>query len=526
MSTVGPGVAGGGGRVRPGVALAGRYRLRHVIATGGMAEVWKATDDVLGRPVAVKILLGQLAADDSFVERFRREAIAAARLGHPNIVATYDTGLDAGVAFIVMELVEAKTLREILIEQGPLAPGWVIGIGAQVADALDYSHRSGVVHRDVKPANILVCDDGRVKVADFGIAKAVEESGSQSHPAEALTMAGSIIGTAQYLAPEQLEDGPVDGRADIYGLGVVLYEILCGRAPFSGDSDLAVALQHLQATPVAPHQLRGDIPGPLEEVVLRAMARYPDARYQSAAQLRAALLCIAPGTGPASSVQVGPATLALAAQGIGTLGGPPKDPPADVVATRRRIWLVPVVSLALVVAVSLAVIGVLFVRSDAGQRLLNHTPRAGAGAPTTPEVKVLRALAFDPAGDGHEHDDELPNLLDGDPSTTWSTEHYADNHFGGLKGGVGFVLQLDGPHRLAQLALTSTTTGWTVEVYVADALKPAVGDWGPVVATKSGVGGDVSLDLRGRSGSAVLVWITDLGQGNGSVSIGDARLTG
>src|SRR5215213_9745822 len=258
-----------------------------------MAEVWEAEDDILGRPVAVKILHPHLAADESFRERFRREAIAAARLAHPNVVATFDTGTDGGITFIVMELVDAPTLRQVLNETGPMAPGRVVHIGAQVADALKYAHKSGVVHRDIKPANILVCPDGRVKVADCGIAKAVEDSEpDRPSPSEALTSTGTIVGTAQYLSPEQVDGRAVDGRADVYALGVVLYEMLCGRPPFTGDTDMAVALKHITTSPLAPRQVRAGIPKAMEAVVLRAMAKAPEHRYQSAAELQTALLSV------------------------------------------------------------------------------------------------------------------------------------------------------------------------------------------------------------------------------------------
>ncbi len=288
--------------------LAGRYRLRRLIAKGGMAEVWEAVDDILGRPVAVKVLHSHLADDESFRERFRREAIAAARLAHPNVVATFDTGTDEGITFIVMELVEGATLRQILNETGPMAPARIVHVGAQVADALHYAHRAGVVHRDVKPANILVCPDGRVKVADFGIAKAVEESEpDRPSPSEALTGTGSIIGTAQYLAPEQVDGRAVDGRTDVYALGVVLYEMVCGRPPFTGETDMAVALKHITTNPVAPGAVRAGVPRALEEIVLRAMAKAPEHRYQSADELRLALLSIDLRAGEATAVVLGAA---------------------------------------------------------------------------------------------------------------------------------------------------------------------------------------------------------------------------
>ncbi|MGI8983364.1 MAG: protein kinase domain-containing protein, partial [Acidimicrobiales bacterium] len=283
--------------------LVGRYRLRRLLAKGGMAEVWEAVDDILGRPVAVKLLHPHLAADESFRERFRREAIAAARLAHPNVVATFDTGADEGTTFIVMELVEGSTLRHILDETGPLAPGRTVHVGAQVADALHYAHRAGIVHRDIKPANILVSADGRVKVADFGIAKEVEESEPERpNPSEALTVAGSIIGTAQYLAPEQVDGRAVDGRTDVYALGVVLYEMVCGRPPFTGQTDMAVALKHITTDPPPLATAGGGLPRALEEVVLRAMAKPPEARYQSAADLRSALLAVDLHAGEATSL--------------------------------------------------------------------------------------------------------------------------------------------------------------------------------------------------------------------------------
>ncbi|MDQ6946844.1 MAG: protein kinase, partial [Actinomycetota bacterium] len=210
--------------------LGGRYRLQLSIASGGMAEVWEAQDEILGRRVAVKVLHSHLATDRSFLARFRREAIAAARLAHPNVVATYDTGVDDGVAWIVMERVDGSTLRQVLSTSSPLDPGRAVRIAIQVADALDYAHRAGVIHRDVKPGNILLTDSDRVKVADFGIAKAAieaaEDADGPSIDFSDLTQSGAIVGTAKYLSPEQVNGEAVDGRSDVYALGVVLYEMV------------------------------------------------------------------------------------------------------------------------------------------------------------------------------------------------------------------------------------------------------------------------------------------------------------
>jgi eukaryotic-like serine/threonine-protein kinase len=498
--------------------LAGRYRLKRLIAKGGMAEVWEAFDDILGRPVAVKVLLPHLAADDSFRERFRREAIAAARLAHPNVVATFDTGTDEGITFIVMELVDAPNLRHLLNESGPMPAGRVVHIGAQVGDALNYAHKNGIVHRDVKPANILVCPDGRVKVADFGIAKAVEDTQpGRPAPADALTSTGSIIGTAQYLSPEQVDNRPVDGRTDVYALGVVLYEMLCGRPPFSGDTDMAVALKHVTAKPLAPRQVRAGIPKALEEVVLRAMAKAPEARYQTAGELQTALLSVDLGAQDATHVAAAPAPPVVPRVDH----TPPRGVPPSFVQSERK-WLVPTIAI-VAVALTLGVVGVLFARSDTGQSLIDDltTSEEQAGPIPTPTP-----LAFDPPpGSGVEHDDELAFLVDGDPATRWTTENYNSNRFGGLKPGVGVILQLDGQHRLDELRVTSPSKGWSAEVLVADAPRGSRQAWGEPVATKTGIGeGSTTFELNGRTGGAVLLWITDLGQGNSSVGIGELRL--
>src|SRR5688572_7841211 len=247
-----------------------------------MAQVWRGTDEVLQRQVAVKVLHPHLAADESFVARFRQEAVAAARLAHPGIVAIFDTCSEKGTEAIVMELVPGRTLRERLDEPTPIDPWQAAGLAAQVAEALDAAHRAGLVHRDIKPANVLLAGDGRVKVADFGIAKAVADAD--------LTQPGLMVGTAKYLAPEQVRGEAVDARTDIYSLGVVLYEMLCGRPPFAADTDAATALARLQRDPLRPRQVRASVPKSLEEIVCRSMAREPGDRFDGAADLRAALL--------------------------------------------------------------------------------------------------------------------------------------------------------------------------------------------------------------------------------------------
>ncbi len=519
--------------------LGGRYRLQRSIASGGMAEVWEAQDDILGRRVAVKVLHSHLATDQCFLARFRREAIAAARLAHPNVVATYDTGVDDGVAWIVMERVDGSTLRQVLTDSSPLRPGRAVYIATQVADALDYAHRAGVIHRDVKPANILLTESDRVKVADFGIAKAAIEAAEDASGASIdfgdLTQSGAIVGTAKYLSPEQVNGEPVDGRSDVYALGVVLYEMLCGEVPFTGETDVAVAVQHATSTPRPPRQVREDIPVALEVVVLRAMAKLPDERYSSAAELHTALLSIDLRPEDADRTIAGqrPAPAASTAAAPTAVTAPAPDPPGDEPRTpvggvprsdrARRSRVLPAV-VAAVALVTLAVVGILFARSDTGQRLL-HSPSKAAGTDARP-VAVVSAAAFDPPpGSGSEHDADVANLTDGNPSTTWATEQYGSAEFGGLKTGVGVILTLNGPHKLGALDVVSPSRGWSAEVYVANGNSPGPppDGWGQAAATRTDINGDVTIGLGGKTGSTVLLWITDLGDA-GAVTLGDLRL--
>jgi serine/threonine-protein kinase len=256
-----------------------RYELVRHIARGGMAQVYLAQDLLLDRPVAIKVLFPELSSDPSFVERFRREAQAAANLSHANIVSIYDWGQGEHTYFIVMEFIDGQTLSS-LIRQGPLTPGRAAAIGADIAGALDFAHRRGVIHRDVKPGNVLIDRNGQVKVADFGIARAV------SHASEGLTQTGAVMGTATYFSPEQAQGQPVDARSDVYSLGIVLYEMVTGRPPFSGDSPVAIAYKHVREYPVLPSTINESVPAEYEAIVMAAMAKDPEDRYQSAAELR------------------------------------------------------------------------------------------------------------------------------------------------------------------------------------------------------------------------------------------------
>jgi eukaryotic-like serine/threonine-protein kinase len=285
--------------------FSGRYELTHLVARGGMAQVYRARDRLLDRPVALKVLFPELSVDRAFVERFRREAQAAANLSHPNIVPVFDWGEDGGTYYIVMEYIDGQPLSQALKAGGPMPAGRVAQIGARVADALAYAHRHGVVHRDVKPGNVLLTNDEQVKVTDFGIARAVNTE-------ESLTQTGAVMGTATYFSPEQAEGMGVDARSDIYSLGVVLYEMVAGRPPFVGDSPVAVASKHVREQPPVLSDLNPTVPPALEAIIAKAMAKSADLRYQSAADLRTDLQRFADGRPVAAS---DPATTAMLAGG-------------------------------------------------------------------------------------------------------------------------------------------------------------------------------------------------------------------
>ncbi|HVB27531.1 MAG TPA: Stk1 family PASTA domain-containing Ser/Thr kinase, partial [Mycobacteriales bacterium] len=265
--------------------LGGRYELGEMLGHGGMAEVHRGRDIRLGRAVAIKLLRPELARDPSFQGRFRREAQSAAALNHPAVVAVYDTGEDGEdqtlVPYIVMEYVEGRTLREVLHEEGRLLPQRALEVTAEICRALDYSHRNGIVHRDVKPGNVMLTPAGNVKVMDFGIARALTAS------SVTMTQTAAVIGTAQYLSPEQARGEAVDARSDVYSTGCLLYELLTGRPPFVADSPVAVAYQHVREDPVPPSRLDPDIPATVDAIVLKAMAKNPANRYQTAEEMRA-----------------------------------------------------------------------------------------------------------------------------------------------------------------------------------------------------------------------------------------------
>jgi eukaryotic-like serine/threonine-protein kinase len=353
--------------------LGGRYELDGVVGRGGMAEVYRARDIRLDRVVAVKTLREDLARDQTFQARFRREAQSAASLNHPSIVAVYDTGEDSTSAtshipYIVMEYVDGRTLRDLLRDDRRLLPERALEITEGVLRALDYSHRNGIVHRDIKPGNVMLTRSGQVKVMDFGIARAVSDAQAT------MTQTAQVIGTAQYLSPEQARGERVDARSDLYSAGCLLYELLTGRPPFLGDSPVAIAYQHVRENPIPPSQLDHEVPAWADSIVLRAMAKDPRDRYQSAAEMRAdiqralsGMPVAAPRTATYGATQrMGPGTAAMAAAGATSAipdyqYGPPDDgyPPQGGKRRRAALWWTAgvLVVLAVVAAVAYLILG-------------------------------------------------------------------------------------------------------------------------------------------------------------------------
>ena len=321
--------------VEPGTVIGGRYQLEKTIGTGGMAKVWLAHDRLLDRRVAVKILADRYASDPGFVERFRREASAAAGLSHPNIVTVYDRGETDGSYYIVMEHLPGPDLKEIVRQRGKLAPRQAVDAALQILAALSAAHRRNVIHRDIKPQNVLVAEDGHLKVTDFGIARAGDDAG--------MTEVGSVIGTAQYLSPEQARGEDVTTASDCYSTGIVLYELLTGRVPFDGEKPVAIAMRQINEVPVAPRVIVPQIPPPLNEIVMKALEKRPGSRYRTAEEFSNALLRVRPSLPEPveDATQVlaameSPATTRIIAQNTAATRVVPRQNSMPPPPTRRR----------------------------------------------------------------------------------------------------------------------------------------------------------------------------------------------
>ena len=480
--------------------LSERYALGTLVATGGMASVYKARDEVLARTVAVKILHPKLADDESFIERFRREALAAARLTHPNIVSIYDTGTeqtsDGERHFIVMEFCGGGTLQSLAEAEGPLDADRICAVGSAICDALAYAHANGVIHRDVKPGNVLLADDHTVKVSDFGIAKA-------AFTGQDLTTSGSLLGTVTYLSPEQAQGQEPDERSDIYSLGVVLYELAVGRPPFSAETPVATAMRHVKEPPPPPRSLRAGIPRGLESVILAALEKDPDDRPSSADELKARLT--KSGSGTATSV-------------IRTTAPPSR--PAEREHHGDVSWVVRV--LLLVFAVVVIALAATWLLSSDQFGDGDNERRDGRGGPSN-EIAISDTLDFDPEGDDVEHAAEAHLAMDGDDATGWTTENYEDTFEVLGKSGVGLVFDLGESVEVETIEVIASA-GMSIEIgYSDDAAEDK--ESFSIDEEASAIGPSETFEV-GQSGRYWLIWITELPGGAGTGEISEVRFYG
>jgi eukaryotic-like serine/threonine-protein kinase len=558
-----------------GELLAGRYQLDRRIGQGGMAEVWVATDIDLDRKVAVKWLRSTLATDPVVTERFRREAIAVARLSHPNIVGVHDVFVHDGRQAVVMQLVDGKSLRQLLDTQKRLGPELTIHIGAAIAGALDEAHRAGFVHRDVKPGNILVTSDGRVLLTDFGIAKGLS-------PDDDLTSDNVMMGTAKYLSPEQVRGRRLDGRADLYSLALVLYECLAGRVPFLGETDADTALARLQRDPTDLGHLRPTLPIGLVNLIHRTLARNPAHRPQTGAELRAALLAVdtspptidgtpaelpdrlaypprqalgagpgRPGTSPPSTLSIpgephvtGTVPLVRAKTATGDETPPTSVPIRGVPARRNQQRFAPslIVVVGLLAVAGIAVLALYFGmdRGDAPDDLAAVTtspaaatePPPAAATPATTasaasdegggtpvatiapaDVHITTIRAWDPDGDNGTENDTQAGLAiaDGSASTSWPTECYSNKFLSG-KRGVGLIISLSGPSA-GTFHVESLNAPYQIEVMTSSApTPPAELEGWQQIGEKHFADQPGGVDVDvADPATFVLVWLKELG---------------
>ncbi len=485
-----------------------------------MASVWVGEDVLLSRRVAVKTLHPELALDDALRDRFRREAIAAAKLGHPDIVATYDTGEDGDIAYIVMELVDGPTLRSMLDDHGPMAVPDALRVAREVTAALDHAHRHGVIHRDIKPANVLIPPEGPVKVTDFGIAKAAGASD--------LTRTGTVVGTARYLAPEQVEGGTSDARTDVYAVGLLLYEMLVGRLPFGGDTEMAAAIARVTAAAPAVRTARPDVAPEVDALVARCLERDPAARFQDAAELGVALDAAGAAGGTPRSPRRPPGAAApRRASAEGTAGARvvdsgahaptsvearPEPAPTDPALPRpeihrprprrRRVSTLLITVLALVV---LGAGGYLVARALSGGDGSGGTPSTTAGGTGGP--RIVGAKDFDPYGGDGEHPEAVGLAIDKNPKTFWYTQTYESPTMG--KPGVGIYVQLASSTRVRTVDVDTTEAGWNAAIYVANTPGATLDKWGQPLAQETNLGQHAHFTLNpATSARYVLLWIT------------------
>ena len=491
-----------------GEVIAGRYRLDELVGTGGMSSVYRAVDSILERPVALKLLHPQYLADDEHVERFRREARAVAQLSHPNIVTVIDRGEDDGRQYIVFEYVDGENLKEFIGREGALRVDEALDVAIEVGRGLAFAHHHGLVHRDVKPQNVLLNGDGRPKVTDFGIARSLDVE-------HGFTQTGTIVGTSNYIAPEQASGRSIGPSTDVYSLGVVLYELLTGDVPFPGESFVAVALRHINEPPPSVLDRRPDVPPRLAAAVERALAKDPGDRFASMDEfideLEACRVELDGGPEASETMILAPATAPAPT--------PPRAPrtaerhprPAPPFARRRRPRVWPALLL-LLGAAAIAVVAFASLRAadDEGE---GGGGGGGGGAAAVQPVTLVGRASHDPHGDdGQEHPEDVALATDGDPSTYWPTQTYQD--FSATKPGVGLVLDAGTPRELSSVTVTTDTPGFRAEIQAGDNAGGPFRRVSPSLQVRS----RTTFPIRGgRERRYYVVWITDL-DGNARVN--------
>ena len=458
-----------------GELIVGRYELEELVGSGGMSNVFRAHDRLLERTVALKILHEQYTRDEDYVERFRREARAVAQLTHPNIVTVIDRGEQDGRQFIVFEYVDGENLKD-LSARGPLEVHEAIQLALQVAHALSFAHDRGLVHRDVKPQNVLLNDDGQAKVTDFGIARSLDVHG--------VTQTGTVLGTSDYIAPEQARGQRVDPKTDIYSLGAVLYELLTGEVPFAGDNFVAVAMRHVSEPPPSVLEHRPDCPLRLDLAIRRAMAKDPAERFASMVEFCAELeACLAEVDGRDG-------------EGATMIVPPPRRPRRAKPQRERRPFPVGIVLIVLLAALFVAGGAYLLLSNDSAKKAL-HVSSA-----SSKPVQLQGLTAYDPLGDNSEHGEDAHFATDRNAGTSWQTEHY--DSF--TKGGVGLVLQAPRAVALSKVTVHSSGSDVDAEIKAGNAgggpFTDVSGSFQPVGQSKT-----FSVDTHGRKYRYYLVWL-------------------
>ena len=490
-----------------GTTLNGRYRLQARIGSGGMSTVYRALDQTLQRQVAIKLMNREVASDSDQLERFRREARAVAQLSHPHIVGVIDAGEDESRPYIVFEYVEGETLKERIRRVGRLPIGEAVAYAIEIARALGAAHARHIVHRDVKPQNVLIDEEGSAKVTDFGIARTLDEEG--------LTADGRVLGTTDYVSPEQALGQRVTGQSDLYSLGIVLYEMLTGEVPFKGENQIAVAMKHVREAIPDVQSKRPELSAALAAVVDNATAKRQEDRYANDAELIADLEdVLAIETARAGSA-TGEVTSVLRTLPSSTQRRVP-------FRLRHRIAAV----VALLAVIALVVAGVVWLtpRTHRGTGKLQQ-PKPVASHSQVP-LRASAAHDFDPVGDQHEHPDQVGLAVDSQPDTSWTTETYQGNTLG--KAGVGLYLDASPGEKIVRtLRIETSTPKFAVQIYASNT-RPSL-TW-PSQAWHL-VGGDPSVrardDIRLATAGAryryYLVWITALGP-NDQVAISELAL--